>query len=197
MSESPTQQSGPPPKFWDALPQIIGKLTNEYLLVTLGILILVVAIGAFAPGVVESLGRGFFYLLVVLAWLAYLIVRALDLWVKLRGSDEPAPAPAPDATPPQPAASQPQVQPAPPAKAGPPPAPLSELQRLFQALNARFDREELRTLCFELGVDFDSLPGEGRSAKARELVAYMNRRGELARLRSAIQAKRPGALDRD
>ena len=195
MSEPSPTQPGPPPKFWDALPQIIGKLTNEFLLVTLGIFILVIAIGAFAPGVVDSLGRSFFYLLVVLAWLAYLIVRALDVWVKLRElAPHAAPADAPQLTPP---AAQPKPHPAPTAQptAPAPSVDQSELDRLYEVLVARFDREELRTLCFKLGVDYADLPGEGRDAKARELVRYMSRRtGGLTRLRDAIQAERPGTL---
>jgi hypothetical protein len=252
MTQTPPQRSGPPAKLWDALPQIIDKLTNEFLLVTLGILILVVAIGVFASGVVESLGRAFFYLIVVLAWLAYLIVRVLDTWVKLRTSSgaavtpPPAPAGRPQERPesePQQAADQGQAEAGPvpsaatfdqrgqtvqgsqtnigqsegpvlsgtfhapvsvgtgPAPSTPAPAAASpaadqgELDRLHQVLNARFDREELRTLCFKLDVSYDDLRGEGHSAKARELVLYMSRRtGGLERLREVIEAERPGVL---
>ena len=35
------------------------------------------------------------------------------------------------------------------------------LVKLRQILDARFDEGELRTLCFDLGVDYDGLPGEG------------------------------------
>jgi hypothetical protein len=194
MSNQP-QNPGPPPKFWDALPQIIDKLRNEFLLVTLGILIMVVVIGLFAPGVVDSLGRAFFYLLVILAWLAYVGLRVLDVWAARR----PPPAPA-----------QPRPQPPGGSNAGaggtgedaPPPIPdaggagdETDLTRLHQVLQSRFDREELRTLCFELGVSYDDLRGEGRAAKARELVLFMSRRtGGLARLRAAVEAARPGAL---
>jgi hypothetical protein len=38
-------------------------------------------------------------------------------------------------------------------------------------LSLHFDLEEFRTLCFDLGIDFDNLRGEGKEAKARELVA--------------------------
>jgi tetratricopeptide (TPR) repeat protein len=36
-------------------------------------------------------------------------------------------------------------------------------------------KEELRDLCFDLGVKYDDLPGEGAAAKARELVDYLER----------------------
>ncbi len=62
----------------------------------------------------------------------------------------------------------------------------SQLTRLFNA-------EELRTLCFELNVDYDDLAGESKSGKARELVTYLNRRGRLAELPTLISKLRPHA----
>jgi hypothetical protein len=213
MTDNSSPPPGPPPKFWDTLPQIVGKLSNEFLLVTLGILILVVAIGRLAPNVVKDLGAAFFYLLVVLAWLAYLFVRVLDVWVKLRTSPG-SPAPAPSQGEELQQAGQSQTAPdsqtiiensqgpvlsgtfSGPVSVGAAATPSSgtgqrELDRLHQTLATRFDREELRTLCFGLGVAYDDLRGEGHSAQARELVTYMNRRGELERLRAAIRAARP------
>jgi len=49
-------------------------------------------------------------------------------------------------------------------------------------LTQRFDEGELRTLCFDLDVDYDCLPGAGKANKARELVEYFERRGELYQL---------------
>jgi hypothetical protein len=64
---------------------------------------------------------------------------------------------------------------------------------LRQALVHHFDDEELRTLCFDLGAeyDYDSLRGEGKQAKARELVALAERKGHLAVLEAAIRRKHP------
>jgi len=62
--------------------------------------------------------------------------------------------------------------------------------QLRQVLAEHFDLEELHTLCFDLGVDYDRLGGEGKEAKARELVAYLQRRGQLERLIAAIQRER-------
>jgi len=59
-----------------------------------------------------------------------------------------------------------------------------------QRLEEQFDLEELRTLSMDLGVDFDNLRGEGKAAKARELVLYLQRRGRLDALVAAIQAAR-------
>lgn len=60
-------------------------------------------------------------------------------------------------------------------------------QQLYQLLIGHFDLEELRTLCFDLGVEYDDLRGEGRSAKSRELVRLMQRRGQLNRFHTIIQ----------
>lgn len=61
-------------------------------------------------------------------------------------------------------------------------------------LEQYFDLEELKTLSQDLGVDFGSLPGESKSAKARELVASLQRRGRLNDLTAAYQRYRPHSL---
>ena len=42
-----------------------------------------------------------------------------------------------------------------------------------------FDSSEVKTLCADLGVDYENLGGEGKEAKVRELISYLNRRGRL------------------
>lgn len=74
------------------------------------------------------------------------------------------------------------------------PSSLSPVE-LRQILELRFDEEELRTLCFDLGKDYDSLRGEGKAAKARELVALAERQGDLPKLEAAIRRERP-SLDK-
>ena len=49
------------------------------------------------------------------------------------------------------------------------------LANLRQTLTARFSADELRTFCFDLGVDSENLPGEGKAGKARELLLYLER----------------------
>lgn len=63
--------------------------------------------------------------------------------------------------------------------------------QLFQVIKDRFNFEETRTLCFQMGVEYDDLPGDGRSAKARELVSLMKRTNQLDQLWKTIQAIRP------
>ena len=62
---------------------------------------------------------------------------------------------------------------------------------LRHELDRRFDEQELRSLCFDLRVDYDNLPGEGKVNKARELVAYMARRGRLDDLAKVGRRLRP------
>lgn len=64
-------------------------------------------------------------------------------------------------------------------------------QSLYQLLGASFSVEDLRELCFEMHIDYDSLPGEGRKAKSRELVIYCRRNGRLEELTRRFRTKRP------
>jgi hypothetical protein len=54
-----------------------------------------------------------------------------------------------------------------------------------------FDDEELRTLCFDTDVDYDNLRGQGKEAKARELIDFMQRQGRLGDLINACRKTRP------
>jgi hypothetical protein len=56
-------------------------------------------------------------------------------------------------------------------------APFSPKQRrlLHGMIEEYFNDNELRTLCFDLNIDYESLPAEGKAGKARELVAYAQR----------------------
>jgi hypothetical protein len=65
---------------------------------------------------------------------------------------------------------------------------LIELRRI---LTTRFSDGELRTLCFDLGIDYAALPGEGKADKARELVAYFERRDRILELIDIGKRVRP------
>jgi hypothetical protein len=64
-------------------------------------------------------------------------------------------------------------------------------QRLRDVLSSRFDLEELRALCFDLGRDWDDLGGDTKGRKALELIGYMQRHDRLPELVAAIRRKRP------
>jgi hypothetical protein len=65
------------------------------------------------------------------------------------------------------------------------------LTQLREILSSRFNLEELRTLCFDLDVDYENLSGEGLTAKARELVAFLENRGRLSALIEWMKQGRP------
>lgn len=54
-----------------------------------------------------------------------------------------------------------------------------------------FDEEELRTLCLLLNIDYESLGGDGKRAKAERLVGYLDRRGRTDELLEQLDQLRP------
>lgn len=64
---------------------------------------------------------------------------------------------------------------------------------LRDALASRFTLEELATLCDNLEVDIQNIPGDTLQGKAREIVQYFEHRGRLAELAAEVRAQRPGA----
>ena len=65
------------------------------------------------------------------------------------------------------------------------------LTQLRELLARRFSAGELRTLCFDMGVDYDDLPGEGKADKARELVSFCDRHDTVAKLVETGKRLRP------
>jgi hypothetical protein len=51
--------------------------------------------------------------------------------------------------------------------------------QLRRALAHDFNEDELRTLCFDLKVDYESFSGQGKGGKAREIVAYFERTEDI------------------
>ncbi len=62
---------------------------------------------------------------------------------------------------------------------------------LREQLSNYFNLDELHTLCFDLYIDFESLSGESKQAKAREIVAYCERTGQINNLVAAVHRLRP------
>ena len=63
--------------------------------------------------------------------------------------------------------------------------------QLRQKLVTTFNVSELRTLCFDLGVDYEDIPGAAKEEMARELVAYFERNGRIPDLIQYCRSKRP------
>ncbi len=72
--------------------------------------------------------------------------------------------------------------------------PAERLAVLRQNLTDYFSDGELHTLCFDLGVDYEELPGTGKADKARELVDHFNRRNRIPELVAACEKERPSVL---
>ena len=54
-----------------------------------------------------------------------------------------------------------------------------------------FDEDELRTLCLLLDIDYESLGGAGKRARAERLVGYLDRRGRVDELLEKLDQLRP------
>jgi hypothetical protein len=65
------------------------------------------------------------------------------------------------------------------------------LVQLRRVLVDYFDEGELKILCFDLGVDYEVLPGQGKANKARDLVIYLQHRGRIPELVKRVQQLRP------
>lgn len=63
-----------------------------------------------------------------------------------------------------------------------------------QILTDLFDETDLHNLCFDMNIDYESLPGIGKANKARELVAYCQRCDRYNELRERCQKLRPNAF---
>ncbi|MDX1616641.1 MAG: hypothetical protein R3300_20200 [Candidatus Promineifilaceae bacterium] len=63
--------------------------------------------------------------------------------------------------------------------------------KLRNLLRDSFSEDDLRDLCFDLGLDYDNLPGDGKAAKAREIVIYFGRRQRLPDLAEHLGRTRP------
>ena len=68
---------------------------------------------------------------------------------------------------------------------------MKECIRLMFWSGADFNEAELKVCCFELGVDYEDLGGNGRADNARELVALLQRQGRLPELIAYMDRERP------
>lgn len=68
------------------------------------------------------------------------------------------------------------------------PAPFEQLRR---QMAASFDLEELQTLCFDIGINYDELRHLGLTPKIRGLIKVMKQNGRIADLLTAVFQARP------
>lgn len=63
--------------------------------------------------------------------------------------------------------------------------------KLRTLIETYFDEEELKTLCFDLRIDYDSLGGNNKSAKVRELIKRCQREKQVEELIHLCRIIRP------
>ena len=66
-------------------------------------------------------------------------------------------------------------------------------QAIHQVLVEQFNNDELITVSFEMGIDYENHAGEGKVGKARALVENVQRENRLSELTQLIQNVRPQA----
>jgi DNA-binding NtrC family response regulator len=63
--------------------------------------------------------------------------------------------------------------------------------RLLRVMSERLDEAELRTLCFDLEIEYEDLPGQGKVNKTRELIRHLERRERISDLLEKGEQLRP------
>jgi predicted flap endonuclease-1-like 5' DNA nuclease len=66
-----------------------------------------------------------------------------------------------------------------------------DLVCLRKKIQDRFSPSDLRILCFDLGIDYDDLPGSAKAVKVVELILYFRKHDELESLMAYCQEERP------
>lgn len=67
------------------------------------------------------------------------------------------------------------------------------LVELGNNISIYFNKEELRSLCFDLGINFENVPGETLEVISKELVNFCQRHGRLPELIHRCRELRPNA----
>ena len=63
--------------------------------------------------------------------------------------------------------------------------------RLYSLLVMHFNVEELKEVCFHLGIEYEDILGEARRDKMRELILYVQRANRVDDLIQECQRQRP------
>ena len=66
-----------------------------------------------------------------------------------------------------------------------------DLPKLREWVAQSFSMDELKLLCFDLGIEFEDLTGEGRAGKTNSLVQYCDRRTLIEPLIRQCEKERP------
>ena len=66
-------------------------------------------------------------------------------------------------------------------------------KRLRELMEKYYSLDELRTLCFDLDLDYESLPGDAKPQKVRELITHCQRNDIINELLKSLRESRPSA----
>ena len=67
----------------------------------------------------------------------------------------------------------------------------TQAAQLKEALNDKFSEDELKTLAFDMGFDYDDLPGDSRPVRILAFVRLAQRRNVVGHLIAVVNALRP------
>lgn len=70
-----------------------------------------------------------------------------------------------------------------------------KLSAIRDLLVKSFSESDLRLLCYDLGIDFDTIRGSSKNQKVIELLDYLERRSRTEELVTFLQRQRPGRLN--
>ena len=65
------------------------------------------------------------------------------------------------------------------------------VRELRKEMKRAFNKEETRDLCFDLGIEYEDLPGSTRDGKQRELIRYCKNGNRIQELVEECNQKRP------
>jgi len=68
---------------------------------------------------------------------------------------------------------------------------------LLDFLTRHYTLDGLKTLCFNLFIDYDNLSGDTKNAKGRELILHLERAGRLDDLEAVVGREQPRAFERE
>ncbi len=76
------------------------------------------------------------------------------------------------------------------------PLPTLDHKALFDLIFIHFDLSEIRGVCFEMKIEYESLPGDGtRNDKVRELIKHCDRHNRKHELLHNLRELRPAAFE--
>jgi len=75
---------------------------------------------------------------------------------------------------------------------GPRLASANHRSALRELIARHFDESEIEAMCFDLQIDYERLPGQGKDKKVIELLEHMARSGRLVELIDQCERQRPG-----